>query len=64
MWERSLKLTQKSLAKMTDEFQLLLEQQEGLLAKVLNPARLIKKPVVLKKLPLWGEKVMDDEIDF
>ena len=43
----------------------MLVQQEGLLAKVLNPAQYIKqKQVVLKKLPMWGEQVEDDKIDF
>ena len=48
-------IDRKNLAKMTEEFKLMLVQQEVLLAKVLDPARFIKMPVALKKLPMWGE---------
>ena len=41
-------------------------QQEILVAKVLDPARFIKKKqqVVIKRLLMWGEQVGDGEIDF
>ena len=63
-WEDNLEQTQKGLEKMTEKLQLMLVQQEVMLAKVLNPAQFIKKKLVLKRLPMWGEQVDDDKIDF
>ena len=65
-WEDNLEQTQKGLLKMTEELQLIIMQQEILVAKVLDPARFIKKKqqVVIKRLLMWGEQVGDGEIDF
>lgn len=50
---------------MTELLQKMLAQQEAMLSTVLDPARFVEgKLVVLNKLPLWGELVEDNKIDF
>ena len=50
---------------MTELLQKMLAQQEAMLSTVLDPAQFVEgKLVVLNKLPLWGELVEDNKIDF
>ena len=49
---------------MTEKLQVELIEQEMRLSKILNPTQFIKKGSMLKKLPMWGEQVDADSIDF